>query len=70
MQWETVSPAAQHTLQVTLTHMWPPPPPTCEPPPLPPPTGNPEAAREALDHIEKSMPGLIAVTLRRVGLER
>jgi len=32
--------------------------------------GDPEAAREALDHIDKSMPGLIAVTLRRVGLER
>lgn len=32
--------------------------------------GNLDTAREALDHIEKSMPGLISVTLRRVGLER
>jgi len=29
-----------------------------------------EVAREALDHIDKGMPGLIAVILRRAGLER
>lgn len=32
--------------------------------------GNLEIAREALDHIDKGMPGLIAVILRRAGLER